>query len=140
MNPFVNLKKRSVSLPKGCKDHLDVLQHPKRKGSDPIRSFILLVLMDAQQEHANEVIIGVAPEYGGETPMRFKAGDTLRESAFPSDIRSLVVAELGRMAALPDGQFPKEGTFSVRLESTQLAWRVRIGSPDAEIILTHIED
>ena len=139
MNPFVNPKKRSVSLPKGCKDLLDVLQHPKHKGSDPIRSFILLVLMDAQQEHAGEVIIGVAPEYGGDTAIRYKVGDTFQESVFPSDIRSFVVAELGRMAALPEGPFPKEGTFSVRLESTKLAWRVRIASPDAECILTHIE-
>lgn len=140
MNPFVNPKKRSISLPKGCKDLVDVLRHPKRKGSDPIRSFILLVLMDAQQEHATEVIIGVAPEYGGDTPMQYKVGDILHKSAFPSDIRSLVLAELARMAALPAGQYPKEGTFSVRLESTQLKWRVRMTSPEAECILTHIED
>jgi|SRR5579859_3729806 len=142
MNPFVNPKKRGILLPAGCKDLADVLNRPKRKSSDPIRSFILLVLMDAQQERATEVIIGATPEYGGETPIRYKVGDTVRESAFPFDldIRSLVVAELVRMAGLPDGQFPKEGAFSVRLKSTHLKWRVRMTSPDAECILTHIAD
>lgn len=140
MNPFVNPKKRSFLLPGGCKDLADVLKRPKRKGYDPIRSLILLVLMDAQHERAAEVIIGITPDYGGDTPMRYKVGDTLIESVFPSDIRSLVVAELGRMASLPEGQFPKEGSFSVRLKSAHLKWRVRMTSPDAECILTHIAD
>ncbi len=138
MNPFVNPKKRSISLPAGCRNLVDVLQRPKRKGFDPIRSFILLLLMDAQQEHAAEVIIGVAPEYGGETPVRYKIGDTLRDSVFPSDIRSPVVAELGRMAALPGGPFPKEGSFSVRLGSTQLKWKIRMTGLEAECIFTQI--
>jgi hypothetical protein len=138
MNPFVNPKKRSISLPAGCKNLVDVLQRPKRKGFDPIRSFILLVLMDAQQEHAAEVIIGVAGEYGADAPISYKVGDTWRESAFPSDIRSSVIAELQRMAGLRASQFPSEGGFSVRLETKRLKWRLRLTSPEAECILTHV--
>ncbi len=44
MNPFVNLKKRGVSLPKGCKDLRDVLLLRERKPAAPtpaeIREFI----------------------------------------------------------------------------------------------------
>jgi hypothetical protein len=119
---------------------VDVLNRPKRRGSDPIRSFILLLLMDAQQERAAEVVIGVAPEYGRDAPLRYRIGDTWRESVFPADIRSLVVDELGRMAGVSEGRGPREGTFSVRLESTRLKWRVRITNPEAECLLTHIED
>lgn len=96
--------------------------------------------MDAQTEHAAEVIIGVAPDYGGETPLRYKVGDTWRESAFPSDIRSSVIAELQKMAGLLASQFPSEGAFCVRLESTRLNWTLRIASPDAECILTPVLD
>ncbi len=98
-----------------------------------------MLLMGAQQEHAAEVIIGAGTEYGGDTLMRYEVGDTLREAAFPSDIRSRIVSELGKMAALPEGSFPKGGQFSVRLGSTHLKWRVWIARPEAECILTHTE-
>jgi hypothetical protein len=32
MNPFVNLQKRSIQLPKGCKDLIDVLRQPRARG------------------------------------------------------------------------------------------------------------
>src|SRR5579872_1390700 len=98
MNSFVNPKKRGYLLPAGCKNLADVLQRPKRQGSDPIRSFVVLVLMDAQQEQASELVIGITPEHGWDTPIKYKVGDAWHESSFPSDIRSRVVAELGRMA------------------------------------------
>jgi hypothetical protein len=128
MNPFVNPKKRSISLPHGCKDLTDVLQRPKRRGFDPIRSFVLLLLMEAHQ--TTELIIGSAPDHG-DPLIKYKVGDTWRESAFPSDIRSSVIAELQRMAGLPASQFPSEGGFSVRLETTRLKWRLRLTSPNA---------
>jgi hypothetical protein len=135
MNPFVNPKKRSILLPHGCKDLADVLQRPKRRGFDPIRSFILLVLMEAHQ--ATELIIGSAPDHG-DPLIKYKVGNIWRESAFPADIRSSVIAELQRMAGLPASQFPSEGGFSVRLETKRLKWRLRLTSPEAECILTHV--
>jgi hypothetical protein len=33
MNPFVNLQKRSIQLPKGCKDLMDVLRPPRARGA-----------------------------------------------------------------------------------------------------------
>lgn len=137
MNPFVNIKKRSVSLPSGCKDLVDVLQRPKRKSGDPIRIFIGLMLMQAHEHRATELVIGVplAPE---STVTEKVDGAWYHVSAFPSNFRSSIVGELGRMAALPDGPFPKEGLISLRLETTQLRWRVRMTSSDGECVLTPI--
>jgi hypothetical protein len=45
MNPFVNAKNRSVFLPSGCKDLIDVLNRPSRRGEDPARIFIRLMLI-----------------------------------------------------------------------------------------------
>jgi len=52
---------------------------------------------------------------------------------------SSVLDELGRMAALPAGPFPKEGEVFVRLETTQLRWKVRMSSPDGEAVLTPLD-
>ncbi len=135
MNPFVNTKKRGVSLPSGCKDLIDVLNRPKRRGEDPARIFIRLMLMQAHDRRATELVIGTA--LAPETTIREKVGGkTYHVSALPPDFRSRVLAELGGMAALPTGPFPKEGQILIRLETTQLRWKVRMSSPDGEVLLT----
>jgi type II secretory ATPase GspE/PulE/Tfp pilus assembly ATPase PilB-like protein len=137
MNPFVNPKKRSFLLPDGCKDLANVLAHPKPPGKSPIRRFITLVLMLAQQDCATELIIGVAPADGEGTPIRYKVeGKWYDLSPFPSHIRQRVVNELGKMAGLAKDKFPQDGVLAVRLSGMQLVWRVRIAGPDAECILT----
>src|ERR1043166_4400443 len=138
MNPFVNLKKRGVSLPSGCKDLIDVLHRPKRRGEDPARIFIRLMLMQAHDHRATELLIGsaLAPD---STITEKVGGTSYHLSALPSDFRSSVTEELGRRAALPAGPFPKEGEIFVRPETTQLRWKVRMSSPDGEILLTPLD-
>ena len=138
MNPFVNPKKRGISLPGGCKDLIDVLHRPKRQGEDPARIFIRLMLMQAYDHRATELLIGsaLAPE---STITEKVGGTSYHVSALPSDFRSSVIDELGRMATLPVGPFPKEGEIFVLLETTQLRWKVRMNSPDAEIVLTPLD-
>jgi hypothetical protein len=141
MNPFVNPRKRSISLPSGCKDLADVLRRTDDGSSDPIKTFICLVLMQAAEHRATELVIGVAPAQGVDSAARERVDGTwFHVSAFPSDFRARLVAELGRMACLPEGQFPSEGTLCVRLESRQLKWIVQIASPDAECVLTPLPD
>ena len=138
MNPFVNLKKRGVSLPSGSKDLIDVLHRPKLRGEDPSHIFIRLLLMQAHAHRATELLIGSALE--PESTITEKVGGTsYHVSALPSDFRSSVIDELGRMAGLPAGPFPKEGEIFLRLETTQLRWKVRMSSPDGEIVLTPLD-
>jgi type II secretory ATPase GspE/PulE/Tfp pilus assembly ATPase PilB-like protein len=137
MNPFVNPKKRSISLPAGCKNLADVLGRPQLAAKNPIRRFINLVLMQAEQDCATELLIGAAPQGGEGTPIKYEVeGCWYDMSPFPSDIRARVVSELGRMAGLRKGQFPHDGVLSVPLAETRMVWRVRIASLTADCVLT----
>jgi hypothetical protein len=135
MNPFVNPKKRSISLPKGCKDLIDVLQLPGQLEEVSVQRFILLLLFQAQQDHATELVIGPATRKG--TPIRYRVEDTWHEMhPFPSRIRPAVVAELGRMAGFPEGSFPKEGPLAGVVGSVVLQWKVRITDAEGDCVLT----
>jgi type II secretory ATPase GspE/PulE/Tfp pilus assembly ATPase PilB-like protein len=137
MNPFVNPKKRSVSLPNGCKDLADVLGRTPLTTTSPIRRFITLLLVQAQQDGASELIVGVAAAGGTGTPIRYKVEGCWHDmSPFPSHIRARVVSELGSMAGLRRGHYPKDGVLSVPLPSMRLTWRVQIASRGAECVLT----
>jgi hypothetical protein len=124
MNPFVNPNKRGISLPSGCKDLIDVLKPSSPKQDDTVRRFIFLVLIQAQEDGATQLVIGVAPPNSG-VPIRYQVKGTWYEmSPFPSHIRHDVIAELGRLAKLPSGQFPNQGTLDVTLGDFRLRWTV----------------
>ena len=97
--------------------------------------------MQAEQDCATELVIGVAPEGSEGTPIKYKVkGCWYDMSPFPSDIRARVVNELGRMAGLRKGQFPQDGILSVPLAQKRIAWRVCIASPAAECVLTKMDE
>jgi hypothetical protein len=140
MNPFVNPKKRSISLPSGCKDLLDVLRHRELGDGNAVRRFIHLLLFQAQQDQATELVVGTALPIE-DTPVRYKIGDSWYDmSPFPSLIRAEVVAELARMAKLPVGQFPNEGTLDVSFGNVRLRWIVRITGIDEDCTLVRVQD
>ena len=135
MNPFVNLSKRSVSLPSGCKDLVDVLHQPKTKHEIAIRRFLSLVLFQAQQDRATELIIG--PSKGEDTPIRYKVDGTWYEmSPFPSHMRAVVVSEAARFAHMPGGAYPQEGDMAIAFGEFQLKWKVVIKSADGDCVFT----
>jgi hypothetical protein len=138
MSDFVNFKNRGIQLPKGCKDLIDVLDHPKRRGEDPVRIFLRLMLMQAHDHGATEVVIAstLAP---GSTITEKVGGAAYHVSALPPDFRSRMLNELVGMAALPDGPFPKQGEILVRLETTQMRWKVSMSSSEGEVVLTPFE-
>jgi hypothetical protein len=140
MNPFVNPNKRSISLPQGCKDLIDVLQDPSLSVFDPevaCRCLIRAILFEAQKECATELVIGLASRKG--TPIRYKVEGTCYEMhPFPSRIRQAVVAELGRMTGLREGSFPKEGPLSEVFGGVLLQWRVRITSAEGDCEFTRV--
>lgn len=135
MNPFVNPRKRSISLPEGCKDLVDVLNHPKRYKADAFRRFLWLVLLQAREDCAIELVIRSAE--GKETPINYKIDGTwYAMSRFPSCIRPGVVDELARLANLPEGPFPKEGVLVVDAGETQLQWKVVVRGAAAACLFT----
>jgi hypothetical protein len=145
MNPFVNPKKRGVSLPTGCKDLIDLLKRHNEALASPalgnvVRQFIHMILFQAHQDQATELVIGV-PSPSGDTPIRYKVGDSWYDMyPFPSQIRHDVVAELASMAHLPDGKFPKQGVLSILSVGIRLRWVVSLASPDGLCTLVRAQE
>jgi hypothetical protein len=140
MNPFVNPKKRSVSLPSGCKELIDVLERPDKSHESTARWLIYMALFQAQQHNATDMVIGATPNSGG-TPIRYKVEDTWYDiSPIPSQIRPDVIEELARMANVPAGQFPAEGVLDVDYADVRLRWKVAMMSSDGECLLARIQD
>ena len=107
---------------------------------EAVRRFIHLVLYQAQQDQATELIVGAASA-SEHTPIRYKVGDTWYDiSPFPSHIRKDILAELARMAALPAGQFPNEGVLDANFEDVRLRWVVGMISPEAECLLKRVQN
>jgi len=139
VNPFVNLNKRSVALPSGCKDLADVLKRSESKHDSAVRRFIHLVLLQAQQDQATALIFGVAKHSAG-VPIRYKVDGTWCDlEPFPYSIRADVVSGLARMAKLPEGHFPGHGVLDERYGDVRLTWAVNMTSADGESVLLHLE-
>lgn len=139
MNPFVDPKKRSVTLPKGCKDLMDVLTHSDSKHGEAIRRFIRLVLLQAQQEQATELIIGITAPSG--VLIRYNVEGNWHEmSPFPSHIRPDVVSELVRMADFHAGQIPGKAVLEESFGNIRLRWIVAVTVAEGECILTRLQD
>ena len=141
MNPFINLNKRSISLPPGCKDLIDVLNRPKLTNQNHNRRFINLILMRAHQDGATELVIGVPPADRADFSIKYKVANSWYDFApFSAKIRQDVVKELQNMAGLAGGTFPLDGVVSVQLTKTRLRWKIRMTAPDAECQLTRLDD
>jgi hypothetical protein len=140
MNPFVNPKKRGITLPDGCKDLIDVLERPRSKRNIAIHKFIRLLLFQTHQDQATELVIGIALPGGG-TPLRYKVKDTWHDmSPFPSHVRHVVISELMRMSNLSTGQIPGNGLLNERFGQKQLKWSVAITSLEGECRLVQVPD
>ena len=105
---------------------------------EPVKRFTRLVLLQAQRDHATELVI--APAMLERPPIRYKvAGDWYDMSPPPAHVLSGVVAELERLAAFTRRPFPKEGLIDIAYSGVRLRWVIRMTSPDADCILTPIE-
>jgi hypothetical protein len=150
MNPFVNPKKRDISLPNGCKNLLDVLRGPdltaeSTMGVSLVSRLTLFILLRAHVEQAMELVVGT-PTVSGDVSIRYRVGDVWHDilPSCPSVISSKFVVELTRMAKIPEGQFPCEGILEVNFEegdansNLKSKWTLKIMSMDGECVLTRI--
>src|SRR5881396_3268926 len=105
---------------------------------DPIRQLTLLVLFQAQQDHATE--LKVSPASIGRPPISYKVKGTWHEmSPPPAHIMPGVIAELERLASLSNRPFPREGLIDMPYSGVRLRCAIRMTSAQADCILTPIE-
>jgi len=104
---------------------------------EPITRFTLLVLFQADQDRATDLTI---PAAGSTAPIRYKVrGDWYDLSPPPQHILPGVVAVLSELAGLSDKPFPREGLIDVPYGGRHLRWIISIVSPDADCVLTRVE-
>ncbi|HTR41220.1 MAG TPA: hypothetical protein VMH87_06355 [Pseudomonadales bacterium] len=149
MNPFVNSNTRSVTLPEGCKDLIDVLKSSGNdKGSEAVAFmaedraglFIQIVLFQAKQNRAIELVIGAALP-NGTTPIRYKVEEMWFDMPpFPSYYRPSIIYELAKMAKFPEGQFSGKGHLDVGIGSASSKWTLVMTSSKGECVLVRIND
>jgi type II secretory ATPase GspE/PulE/Tfp pilus assembly ATPase PilB-like protein len=102
---------------------------------DPIKRFVLLVLFQAQQDRATELVI--APASGDKPPIKYKVDGTWYDmSPPPSHILPDVMIELGRLANLTKGA--KEGEICTAFSGVRLKWRINAASGEGGYVLTPI--
>jgi hypothetical protein len=91
----------------------------------PIEKFVLLVLFQAQQDHATELVINSA---GGEhEPVRYKVDGTWYDIPRPpSHILPDAVAEVRGLAKLSEGT--NQGLIDLEFSGVRLRWSVRMAS------------
>jgi hypothetical protein len=105
---------------------------------DPIKRYTLLVLFQAQQDHATELTI--TSESRAPSGIRYKVDDVWYDmSPPPAHILPEVIAELGRLAAFSRRPFPKEGIIDEPFQGVRLHWVIRMDNPDAGCVLTPID-
>jgi len=103
----------------------------------PIQRFVHLLLWQAQQDRATELVIGVPSSAATGIPIRYKVeGAWYNVSPPPSHIHPAVIAELSREAGLSQGeQYPKEGLLNLPSFTGPVKWGLVIHQPGGECSL-----
>ncbi len=105
---------------------------------EPIKRFVLLVLFQAQQDRASELVVDAST--GQASGIRYRVDGKLYEmSPPPPHLLPHVEAELGRLANLPEGPFPKEGRLELPFGAVRLKWKLSVAGPDGPCVLTRIK-
>ena len=96
-----------------------------------VKEFVQLILAQAQKEEATELAISAIN--GAITPMREKVkGEWYDFAPPPAYLRTPIVTELGLLADLPEGPFPKQGTLETVTNDVSTNWELNAPSADGE--------
>lgn len=105
---------------------------------DVIERTTKLILFQAQQDHATELVVRRSP--GAGAAVRCKVGDTWHDWTSPtSELAPAIIGEIGRLAAFAKRPCPKEGLIDVPYSGIRLLWVVRMASADGDCILSPVE-
>lgn len=108
-------------------DHLSELAGPELPEMSPVRKFIVLVLWQAQEDQADDVVIGEPTSH--QVPIRYRVGGTWYEmTPFPEEIREAVHRVVAEMAGHRGPvQFPWHGKIDLDVTpNLRLSWSVEL--------------
>jgi len=118
-------------------DLSDLGQIPQLPEMAPARKYVVLVLWQALQDDATQMVIGQSVEGDG-VPVRYLVRGTWYDfRPFPGHLRPEVVHAMLSMAGRSDpARFPVEGEIDEHVTAeVHLQWHVSMAAPDAPIHL-----
>ena len=125
----------------GAESLVRSVRFSKQVGSmsdDPIKRTTELILFQAQQDHATELVVRRRP--GTEAAISYKIDKTWHDWKSPgSEVTPAIIGEIGRLAALANRPCPKEGLIDVPFSGVRLLWVVRMASADGDCVLSPVE-
>ena len=105
---------------------------------DVISRTTKLILFQAQQDHATELVVRSSP--GSGAAVRYKLADAWHDwTSPPPELAPAIIDAIGKLATFTKRPCPKEGLIDVQYSGLRLLWVVRMASPDGDCILTPVE-
>lgn len=105
---------------------------------DAIKRTTKLILFQAQQDHAKELVISNSAGTGA--AVRYKVADNWHDWKSPShELAAAIIGEIGRLAKFTKRPYPKEGLIDVPYSGVRLLWAARMASADGDCVLSPIE-
>ena len=105
---------------------------------DPIKHTTKLMLFQAQQDHATELVVRRRP--GTVAAISYKINQTWHDWKSPgSELTPAIIGEIGRLAAFTTRPCPKEGLIDMPFSGVRLLWVVKMESADGDCVLSPIE-
>jgi hypothetical protein len=103
----------------------------------PIERFLSLLLWQAQQDRATELVIGVPASAQSGTPIRYRVqGTWFNFSPPPAQLHAALIAELSRVAGFSQNdRYPKMGVVNLPSFTGPLKWNLLINQPGGECSL-----
>ena len=102
---------------------------------EDVKQFVQSILAKAQKDDATE--LAICAINGDTTPMKEKVkGQWYDFKPPPASLRTSIVAELGLLADLPEGPFPKQGTIESVADNVPLKWELSAATAEGEWMLT----
>ena len=136
MSADANQFERGILLPYGCKDLIDALRLPQAKVADPVRTFIHNALYRAERVRASQVIISAPMVNDADCYVTRRVNFGLYfDTTIAASLRSRVITELLRLAAVPEGQFPAEGVVCLPFTRSRFKWKLEIETANADCVL-----
>ena len=105
---------------------------------DGIKRTTKLILFQAQQDHASELVVRSCP--GSGAAVRYKVAETWHDWTSPGpELVPAIICEIGKLAAFTKRPCPKEGLIDMPYSGVRLLWAVKVASADGDCILSPIE-
>jgi type II secretory ATPase GspE/PulE/Tfp pilus assembly ATPase PilB-like protein len=102
---------------------------------EDVKQFVQLVLAQAHRDNATDLAIGAITD--DTTPIKYKVeGQWYDMAPPPARLRQSIVTELGRLADLPEGPFPKHGTIKALTDEVSSKWEMTAPTAEGEWMLT----